>query len=347
MKRLFYFLSAFALLSVAASCNKTSDAEGPAVEASKPIRVVVGVESGSQTKATGITSNSESTEAKVNSLQVFIFHGEEKDGYAGPVAGKTLAVTCTAGMRDIYAVVNGPNLSNVTTKSAFLATVSNLANEITNFQMIGYKSEDLQEGGSVTVNVDRFAARVVIKGIKNALTNSSQANNFRIVSVYLTNVAGDINFGRDANYAVSTWYNKRGYQAANNLGDFTYDVVNAGVSAGATNSAAHYFYAYPNANAEAVGGPWTPRASRLVVKCSINGVVYNYPILLPALESNKSYEIELLTITRTGNPDDGNEPNDDNDIDEEEPIEGLEKNFEIVVNPWTTVLINGDGNVTI
>ena len=206
--------------------------------------------------------------------------------------------------------------------------------------MIGSKSETLQKDGNVKIAVDRLAARVVLKGIKNALTNATQAASFKVLSVYLTNVAGDVDFGHSSSYSVSKWYNRRGYQSANNLGNFTYDSVNKTIASGATNSDAHYFYSMPNGNAGAIGGPWTPRAARLVIKAEIAGVVYDYPILLPALESNKSYEISLVTITRLGNPDDGNEPNSDDDIDEEKPIVGFDQGFEITVNPWTVVTVS-------
>jgi hypothetical protein len=236
--------------------------------------------------------------------------------------------------------VNAPSLSSVSTKTQLLATVSNLAAEISNFQMIGSKSETLQKDGNVKITVDRFAARVVLKGIKNALTNSAQAAAFKVLSVYLTNVAGDVDFGHSSSYTVSKWYNRRGYQSANNLGSFTYDAVNKTIASGASDTEAHYFYSMPNGNAAAIGGPWTPRAARLVIKAEIAGIVYDYPITLPALESNKSYEISLVTITRLGNPDDGNEPNNNDDIDEEKPVVGFDQGFEITVNPWTVVTIS-------
>ena len=44
-------------------------------------------------------------------------------------------------------------------------------------------------------------------------------------------------------------------------------------------------------------------------------------------------------ITRLGNPDNGDEPNSDDDIDEEKPIVGFDQGFEITVNPWTVVTI--------
>lgn len=338
MKHQILILLGSVLLGTAVSCSKTGS---PADILAQKIRIVVDVEgSGAPgTRVTGVTSNSTSSEAKVNSLQIFVFNGEQLDGYGSSSGSLTATASCTAGTRDIWAVVNAPALTSVSSKSQLLATVSNLAAEISNFQMVGSKSETLQKDGNVKITVDRLAARVVLKGIKNALTNSSQASSFKVLSVYLTNVAGDVDFGHSSSYTVSKWYNRRGYQSANNLGSFTYDAVNKTIASGATDSEAHYFYSMPNANAAAVGGPWTPRAARLVIKAEIAGVVYDYPITLPALESNKSYEISLVTITRLGNPDDGNEPNSNDDIDEEKPVVGFDQGFEITVNPWTVVTI--------
>lgn len=338
MKHHILILLGAVLVASAMSCNKN---DSPAAPAAEKIRIVVDVEgSGTPgTRVTGVTSNSTSTEAKVNSLQIFVFNGEQLDGYGSSSGSLTATASCTAGTRDIWAVVNAPALTSVSSKSQLLATVSDLAAEISNFQMVGSKSETLQKDGNVKITVDRLAARVVLKGIKNALTNAAQASSFKVLSVYLTNVAGDVDFGHSSSYTVSKWYNRRGYQSANNLGSFTYDAVNKTIASGASDTEAHYFYSMPNANAAAVGGPWTPRAARLVIKAEIAGVVYDYPITLPALESNKSYEISLVTITRLGNPDDGNEPNSNDDIDEEKPVVGFDQGFEITVNPWTVVTI--------
>ena len=338
MKHQILILLGSVLLGAAVSCSKTGS---PADIPAEKIRIVVDVEGSAApgTRVTGVTSNSTSTEAKVNSLQIFVFNGEQLDGYGSSSGSLTATASCTAGTRDIWAVVNAPALTSVSSKSQLLATVSDLAAEISNFQMVGSKSETLQKDGNVKITVDRLAARVVLKGIKNALTNAAQAASFKVLSVYLTNVAGDVDFGHSSSYTVSKWYNRRGYQSANNLGSFTYDAVNKTIASGASDTEAHYFYSMPNANAAAVGGPWTPRAARLVIKAEIAGVVYDYPITLPALESNKSYEISLVTITRLGNPDDGNEPDNDDDIDEEKPVVGFDQGFEITVNPWTVVTI--------
>lgn len=334
MKHLTVLSAGLAALGLLAACNKTQT-EAPAAE---PLRLVVDVVDGT-TRATGVVSNSAESEAKVNDLQVFVFNGNVLDGYGHSSNKTTATVSCTAGSRDIYAVVNGGDLTAISTKSELLSTVASLSTNIANFQMIGNTTKTLKQDSAIAIQVHRLAARVVLKGVKNALTNAAQAGSFSLKAVYLTNVAGDINWGESSTYAVSHWYNKRGYQASNNLSNLTYDSVNQAVASGASHTTAHYFYAMPNSAAAAVGGVWSPRATKLVIRCEIAGNLYDYPITLPALESNKSYEIELVTITRPGNLDDGTEPDDSHpdDTDEEKPVVGFDQNFSITVTNWTVV----------
>lgn len=351
MKKILFLSVLFAGAALMlASCDRE-----PVAEPSVPIRLDVHVRGDGEglTKATGIVSNSEQGEAKVNSLQVFVFNGDAIDGYGSSTGSKVATVSCSSGSRDIVAVVNAPSLASVTSKSALLATVSSLSNEIDNFQMIGSATETLEHDGNVTVTVNRLAARVVLYGIENAIENDALASDFTIHSVYLTNVTGDVNYGLSSSYEPSVWYNRRGYESGNNLGDFTYDAVNASVPKGSTNGTAHYFYSMPNGYPGAVGlasgeTRFTPRAARLLIRVTLAGTLYDYPILLPALEANHSYEINLVRITRAGNPDDGtHNPNDPDDIDEEKPVEGFEQGFEITVNPWTVVLVGNEGTIEI
>ena len=69
MKRSILILLGSVLLGAAVSCNKTnSPSEVPA----EKIRIVVDIEgpNAPQTRVTGVTSNSTSSEAKVNNLQI-------------------------------------------------------------------------------------------------------------------------------------------------------------------------------------------------------------------------------------------------------------------------------------
>jgi hypothetical protein len=64
-----------------------------------------------------------------------------------------------------------------------------------------------------------------------------------------------------------------------------------------------------------------------VVKATLGTDVYYYPITLPALESNKSYEIEELILTRPGSDD------------PDKPVSIQECTFQINVLGWTTVAV--------
>ena len=345
-----YLLLLSSVLAALSACSRTDTLPTPDPE---PIRIVVDVDGALSTRATDVTAqngrNDSADEAAVGSLQVFVFNGEALDGYGSSTGSKAATVSCTAGEREVWAVVNAGPLSSVTSRAGLLRQVASLGSGPSDFGMIGSTTATLRSEGRVGVTVSRHAARVVIRGIRNALGNAAQAADFKILSVYLTNVAGDVDFGHSSLYTVSAWYNKRGYQASNSLGPAAYDAVNASVEAGATYSTPHFFYSMPNGNEGKVGGAWSPRACRLVIRAQIAGVVYDYPILLPALEGNRSYEIGLVTITRAGNLDDGREPDDDrpDDDDEEKPVVGFEQGFEISVNDWTVVLVDGTGNITI
>ena len=391
MKKIFILAAAAATLFSFASCKKDAGVKEAPEAAAQAVKLTVGIV-GSQTKATGIDdSNYPATEAKVNNLQVLIFkdNGLTLDGYATVTAdpsaspavdAKSVTVDCTAGERKIYAVVNAPSLAAIAKESDLLSTVSVLANEISNFKMIGNVSATLKQDSAINIDVKRLASRIVLKSVKNSLPNATQAASFYIKGVYLTNVAADVDLGLSASYSIANWYNKRGFQSANNLGNFTFDdIARVKVESGASYSVQHNLYAYPNAATdrdckyaalgasdadraaayEALGADaaareaallelplpttWSPRSSRLVVKAEIDGEDYVYPIQLPVLQSNKSYEINILELTRLGNKSDGNEPTDGETSEEEDDVKSIQQAFQITVLDWDVVLVNSEG----
>lgn len=354
MKKYSFIIAAGLALVGLASCNKPASVEEPTPE---KIVVSVGIVS-PQTRATGVTAQNgrrdSSDEARIDRVDVFVFNGNVLDGHASATS-QEVSVGCTAGARQIYAVVNNPAVADITTLSDLLAVESVLAapaaGAAPTFQMIGSTTATLQANGSVSVTVDRLAARVVIRKITNGFTNDAQANDFVLKSVYITNVAGSVDYGHASTFATSLWYNRRGYEATNNpLGSFNYDEIATAagtVAKGASYETAHFFYTMPNGYNAAVGGTWSPRAVRLLVRAEVAGVLYDYPIAITGIQSNKSYEINELIITRAGNIDDGrHDPNDPDDDDEEKPIEGFEQGFTISVNDWTVELVQG-GTITI
>ncbi len=319
------------------SCGKDSSVKvGAEEEKDMPVRLVVGVGTPG-TRATGSTTDG--AESKVNTLQVFVFKGDAVDGYGMAENTKTITVSCTSGQRDIYAVVNAPVLTGISIKDDLLSATSQLSSEISNFQMMGYSTKTVEDDTSVDVVVKRLAARVVVGGIKNSLSDPSLAESFKLISVSLTNVVADVDYGRSADYEPKEWLNRRGYEQSNPLGTLDYDLINTDVASGASYAEVHTFYSYPNAKDAVVGleegaSGFTGRRARLVVKAEIGGVLYNYPILLPALESNKSYEITCVDIMRVGNPDNGfHNPDDGDDVDEEVPV-GSGIGVKITIKNW-------------
>ena len=348
MKKIFSLVAFAATLAGLAACNK-ENSNVPSNDELFPkgenVSLQIGIEAAGQTKATGIVGD-ETDEAKVNSLQVLVFRGDALDAYGTVANSKSITVSCTAGDRVVYALVNGQDMKAVQTKTEFLAKISLLSNNsITNFEMLGVKNVTLPQTSTVSIDVDRIAARVVLKKITNNLTSPAlQALEFGVDDIYVTNVPGNCLFkrivpdtqgGTVATFDPSVWYNKMKYESTNCIAAFHHDAPASKIVYTKSDATAHYFYAYPNpAEASTVkaedfinAGEWSARRTKLVLKCHIGPDTYYYPIILPVLENNKSYEINEISITRPGSDS------------EDKPVSFADATFEINIKPWTTVLV--------
>ena len=363
MKKFIIIAAAAATVLSLASCNKDTSADktdnGDC--GCIPAELTVIVQSASSgTKATGVAGD-ETDEAKVNNLQVLVFRGDALDAYGAIDNNTRVTLSCTSGSREAYALVNGQDMKDVKTKTEFLAKVSALSNSTrTSMEMIGVKNVTLPNAGPpITIEVNRFASRVVLKKITNNLSSQAlRSMEFGVDAIYITNVAGDCKFSRMVGinesaaatpYTPTIWYNKLKDESDNQIAAFHKDTPSATIAYNASNSTAHYFYAYPNpSEADALydddfynGGTWRERRTKLVLKCHIGTDTYYYPIILPVLEPNKSYEINELKITRPGS--------DNEDI----PVSFSDTDFEVDVVNWTSVLVpdinNGatDGTITL
>ena len=287
--------------------------------------LTVGIATG-MTKSTTITAEDE---VKVNNLQVFVFRGDALDAYGVADNASTVTVSCTKGNREVFAVVNAPDLKDIATKTDLLAAKSALSdNDESNFVMIGKTNADLPSELPVNVEVDRIVSKVVLKTVNRAFTSAALAAlNFSIDEIFITNVAGDVNYGLTDNPL--EWYNKMDYNLE--MAMFTHDAPAASVVNEEAYSTQHTFYCYPNKAADSDATSWSPRRTRLVLKTTLGTDTYYYPVTLPELENNKSYELEL-TITRPGS--------DNADM----PVSFEDCAFEITVKPWTVVAVT-DGIV--
>lgn len=305
-------------------------------------------------------------EAKVNSIQAFIFNGATLDAYdyatEDEITAQVMEVSCTQGQRDIWVIVNAPSLATVTTLSGLKEAVSNLTadNTATNYVMVGKaENESVTEEYAKTIYVDRVASKIRLFQVKRDMANASlQTVDFKIVRVFVTNAVDNscydvftptapatlnwlsAQFANDGAIAVSNafLYYKFAEQVA----------VTNGETYGTTEAPVYSYYVYPNAkSAKDTGDPVTFDQTKLVVECFIDSKYYTYPIPMGAVEYNKCYDINLLTITKLGNPSDGD---DDIDDGEDDIITPATATFTISVNDWDQVLTFGgvtDGNITI
>ena len=309
-KSIFAFAAALAAL-VACNKNEATPMQPQNPESLVPCELTVGI-CGAMTKATAVSADNE---AKVNNLQVFVFRGDDLDAYASVDNAQELTLSCTAGDRVVFALVNAPDYSAVPGKAALLAKVSELsANSLTNFEMVGSKSVTLPQSEKVSIDVNRIASRVVLKKITRSFTSEAlQALNFKVDAIYLINVAGNTSY--DLSAAPAKWYNVA--ENKDELASLLYDAPASLITNGQSYSTAHTFYAYPNDLAT--------NTTRLVIETTLGETKYYYPINLPEMAANKSYEIEEVKITRPGsdNPD--------------EPVSFADATFSINVIDWTVV----------
>lgn len=330
MKKIFIIATLLATFLV--SCKKENNVTA---ESTAPERVSLSVglanqELSLETKAT----ISETNEKTIKSLQVLVFNSDGKLDAYGKGTSASLTLSTTTGQKDIYAVVNGENLSSVTTKAAFLATKSLLTNNTLStasatdgLEMIGSVSQNITAASNVSITVNRLVARLSINGVKTRFSAPAYANaTFKVKKAYLVNCAGDINFGKTA--APTLWLNKMA-NSGTEAPELTYHAYSTPVSV--TNNTAPVstpdlnFYTYQNnTNTDVSGGTWSARKTRIVIEAELAGEIVYYPITISNIEPNKTYTVTELTITRRGssNPD--------------IPVVSYDCTYNVVVGDWTS-----------
>ena len=341
MKKIAFLAAVAATLCTVAcmvSCNKNDVPETPVPDQEIPAQnaededlceLTVRVNMGEvKTKMVGdLPSNLTSS---IYDIQVLVFR---PDGYLDAFGAThsnwengelelEKTVKCSKGEREVYVLLNCPDLSAVGTKTEFLASSATLYDEYAKYhQFIGSDEVSLPAESAVNIEVHRIAARVVIDKITRAFTVSAYANaTFTVKKIYLTNVVGSINYGGDT---PGTWYNKRSHTGGVNG---IMDNLNAAILNNESYETRHFFQAFPNPTEEdSTSSTWCPRHTRLVVEAQLGNDTFYYPITLPVLESNKSYEITELILTRIGS------------TDPDQPVSIQDCSFEFTIKDWSTV----------
>ncbi len=314
-------IAAFAALSMI-SCNKNE------IQVQKPqqmgtIHLNV-VDESVPTKAVTAYTTSQDFEKAVKNVQVFVFG--ENGGiniYRNIGTSTSTSISTTAGTKNVWAVVNGPDLSAIKTLSDLKSKTIGLGDnsKSNGFLMAGSSSCTVASSEvSCSVTVSRIVSRVALKKVTNSLPSS--LGNLQIKNIYLSNVVGNQNLEGTA--AASVWYNKEGradestrnethiidgvtYKAS--CPDLTFNAAAVSIANGQSHSPAvpYLFYGFPNSSTTKPDGfkaTFAAQRTVLVVTASIDGKTQYYPVFLDkaTLDRNKTYTVEL-TITGPGSSD--------------------------------------------
>ena len=320
------FLAAVAATLCTVACNKELttakvDAPSEAVQLADLTLSIVG--NAPATKSADADFDDDHSE--VSNVQFFVFDGEVLDAYKKIGSATSTTMTVKAGDKTVWAVVNAPDISNVTTLTQLKAVSSTLLNNASNFVMVGSNTGTVPSEDPIEIEVKRIASRVVVKKVTAAFSNPAYASmSCKLVKMFLINAPGDINL--ELTNAPTTWYAQRAYEAVTGLTDhLSTSGANHELNTSAFETECRH-YCYPNPTvADSQATTWSARHTRMVIEVLLGSETFYYPITMPVLEPGKSYEIENLTITRKGsnNPD--------------QPISLSDATFEISVKNWTVV----------
>ena len=321
MKKTLFIMAAVA--AMACSCDKDADCE-PCQEAQTKatLNVSLDFEDEPQTRATSYVT-AQTYETKVNDVQVLVFDSTGALNAYVDADTKTsgISISTTAGSKTVWAVVNGPDLSGITTLSALQGKAvdlgANSTTETTGFVMAGSTTCTVGSSASTaSVAVKRLVARVALQKISNSLPASYGA--ITVNNVTLINVVGNQNLNGSA--SISTWYNKMGRENGGSepaiidgincfatCPTLTFKSVGSSVANGGslTPTTPYLFYTYPNSTSTDATGwtsSFTARKTRLVVTATISGKKYYYPVVIDTPARNTAYTVEL-TITGLGSTD--------------------------------------------
>lgn len=279
------FLSAI-MLNLTIACQKsivqTNDAESSAALTQVKFKL-------SDPRLKSVNTNDEDA---VNNLQIFVFNTDGNlEAYSSEDA-TSLSLTCTTGEKDVYAIVNAPALNAVYTLQQLKESVSELAdNQMGNLVMSGTKHVELSANATVEVEVSRLVAKITLSEIKTEFTLQQHKDlEFRILSVHLQNVPTQQLYC-DGNY---TSHRCSLTSLDADAPEVTYkDAQNTLLPPDQLLNTAYTMYSYSTITAG------NTEAVKLILKTSLGGAIYYYPVELPALQSNNAYTVSLK-ITRPG-----------------------------------------------
>lgn len=334
MKKASIILAALMGVFALTSCNKDLEPAGSGKSSQMAeygiLDISVKGEEALMTKAVSAYTTAQTYESQINKIQLFVFDSAGDLNYYKNLGTTTSAsINTTQGAKTVWAIVNGPDLSDIKTMAALKAKAVDLADNsktaATGFVMSGSNTCTVGAStASCAITVKRIAARVALVSVKNELP--AGYGSLKIERVWLSNVVGNQNLEGSASPA--TWYNKEGradestrnathiidgstYKAS--CPDLTFKSIAQTVNNGSSYapSTPDLFYCYANSSATAPDGfksTFAAQRSVLVIAATVDGTLYYYPVILDSgvISRNTSHTV-ALTISGLGS-DDPNKP---------------------------------------
>lgn len=310
---------AAALLTACDKAAEIRETECAFAEEMSELKVIIPLDYVTRASGTG----SETDENALSSVQVFVFNDSGNIEAYKTASSGDLNISCTMGKKTVVALVNAPEASAVKTIDGLRGMTTQLTdNDRKSFVMYGESAVSVAAASvSVTVEVRRFAAKIILQKITNRIELVQyQSAPIEVTGLYLINVAGNASF---SGISVPTlWLNKSGNKESSDC-LFYEKPASLQIACGSSDASAHHFYCYPNPVSEdSSSTQWTPRHTRLVIEAIVGGHLCYYPITLPKISGNTIYTIGELTVTRLGT-----------DTPDVESVVGG-ATFEISVAPW-------------
>lgn len=323
--RIIPFLAAVAATLLLASCQEKVIApyEGPVV-----MTVSLSCPTHTADIKTKVAGEQSTNDVTIKNMQVFVF--DQATGQIDLCSRKVFspartqtatsdAMTCTNGTKEIWALVNWP--VDLTTADANVLSIADLKSRTAALSdnaadaliMSGYVANQAFDAPvkAVTVPVSRLCAAVVLKSVVNQMMVPAYQNKVSITGAFLMNVPAvqNVEGSIAASSAASPTTSWMAFYSRPTSALLNESFAAAPIAYGASHSTLHTFYTFANNYDSALGnsGKTEKSSTYLKVEMQINGQTKYYPVLLPALERNKKYEV-TLTINHISNITDPTSP---------------------------------------
>ena len=267
-------------------------------------------------------------ESKVNNVQILVFRGDgAMDAYKEAATSPVNNVSCTAGARTIYAVVNyHASLKDIKDLSELNAKMFSFSDEkLGGFQMIGKTTHNVSaSNATVDIKVSRAVAKIHFTNIKTDFQAKAYKNMpFKVTKIYAINITEKYQVTYPST-VMAPAINKAKLNTGLEANAKTLLLYQPALPMSVTNGAAPIsvdksFYVYPNHSTIEAD------KTRIVVEATLGSKTYYYPLTFAdKIKANTYYDIRSLVITRPGS--------DNPNI----PVITGDCGFKVNVIDWTT-----------